>query len=154
MKIFYWVLLTFLLISCDPYIYNIEIDNNGSNKEFVLDCGRIDISAIIIGYKQTIICQKIKPNYPIFINPNELRVSYKGQELSTDVFFNGNVIKDTMDISEESTLRVVINHLKINNRDTIKLNIDNFINFAEKKPQINDINFIYVNRKAKNIRKK
>ena len=69
-------------------------------------------------------------------------------------FFNGNVIKDTMDISEESTLRVVINHLKINNRDTIKLNIDNFINFAEKKPQINDINFIYVNRKAKNIRKK
>ena len=119
-----------------------------------MDCGRIDISAIIIGYKQTIICQKIKPNYPIFINPNELRVSYKGQELSTDVFFNGNVIKDTMDISEESTLRVVINHLKINNRDTIKLNIDNFINFAEKKQQINDINFIYVNRKAKNIRKK
>lgn len=87
MKKNYWGLLTFLLISCDPYIYNIEIDNNGSNKEFVLDCGRIDISAIIIGYKQTIICQKIKPNYPIFINPHELKVSYKGQELSTDVFF-------------------------------------------------------------------
>lgn len=56
-----------------------------------------------------------------------------------------------MDISEESNLRIVINHLKINNRDTIKLNIDNFINFAEKKPQINDINLIYVNR---NTRKK
>ncbi|MDD7318743.1 MAG: hypothetical protein SOZ80_00780 [Prevotella sp.] len=153
MKKIYWGLLTFLLISCDPYIYNIEIDNNGSKEEFVLDCGRIDISAIIIGYKQTTICQNIKPNYPIFIDPNGLKVSYKGRELSTNVFLNGNIIKDTMDIYEESTLRIVINHLKINNRDSIKLNIDNFINFAGKKPQINDINLIYINRRAKDTRK-
>ncbi|WP_077112723.1 hypothetical protein [Porphyromonas gingivalis] len=146
-KFFLPSLFTILLISCDPHVYNIEIDNSGLKKEIVFDCGKVDISANIIGYSQVCIFQKIKPIYPISINPNELKAPYKNQILTTTISLNGNIIKNAMSFSEESTINIVINHLKINNGDTIKLNIDKFIACKGEILQISDINLIATNKK-------
>ncbi len=146
-KIFLPSLFTILLISCDPHVYNIEIDNSGLKKEIVFDCGKVDISANIIGYSQVCIFQKFKPIYPISINPNELKASYKNQILTTTISLNGNIIKNAISFSEESTINIVINHSKINNGDTIKLNIDKFIACKGEILQISDINLIATNKK-------
>ena len=53
-----------------------------------------------------------------------------------------------MSFSEESTINIVINHLKINNGDTIKLNIDKFIACKGEILQISDINLIATNKNS------
>lgn len=145
--IFLLSLFTILFVSCDPYVYNVEIDDNGFKKEIVFDCGKVDISAHVLGFSQITIFQKFKPSCPISINPNELTVSYKNQILSTTVSLNGDIMKNTMDVLEESSISIVINLPKINNGDTIKLNVDKFINCRENTLKISDINLIVVSRK-------
>lgn len=56
-------------------------------------------------------------------------------------------MKNTMDVLEESAISIVINLPKINNGDTIKLNVDKFINYRENTLKISDINLIVVSRK-------
>ncbi|WP_218918399.1 hypothetical protein [Porphyromonas gingivalis] len=76
-----------------------------------------------------------------------MKASYKNQILTTTISLNGNIIKNAMSFSEESTINIVINHLKINNGDTIKLNIDKFIARKGEILQISDINLIATNKK-------
>lgn len=63
--IFSLSLFTILFVSCDPYVYNVEIDDNGFKKEIVFDCGKVDISAHVLGLSQITIFQKFKPSCPI-----------------------------------------------------------------------------------------
>jgi hypothetical protein len=149
MKIKFFILFLsfFSLSSCDPYIYNIVIDDNGFEKEINFKCGKIGISCAIIGDRQIYIHQKFKLNYPVFINTEEFKISYKGEPVQANISSDGNIIKDTKEINNETQISIMINHVVVQNGDTLKINIDNFIVCREKPVEIGDINLIFVRRK-------
>ncbi len=140
------LLFSFLLSSCDPHWFNIEIDGNGFQKSFAFECGEIDVSGSTIG-EQIPILLNFKLNNPIVLNPEKFEIKYKGEEIPySRIYLNEVLLKETKSINNNSKVRIVID-LKVQSGDTIKINVNDFILCKEQPLGIGDINLILVRRK-------
>ena len=148
MKIRIFILLYFFLsfLSCDPYWYNIKIDDNGFETNLNFECGSINVSSKVIADRQFFLILRLKPNYPILINPEKFEVSYEGKAIDSKIFLNDTSLKEIKSIDKDSKVSITINQ-KVQRGDTLKINIDNFILCEEKPLNIGYINLIFVPRK-------
>jgi hypothetical protein len=141
MKIGVYFFLLISLFSCDPHWFNIVVDDNGFERNFNFECGKIDISGSVLADKQISIFNKIKLNTIILINPEKLKITYKNEPIKSDIYINGEVIKNPIEVDGEIQMRILINTI-VQNGDILKINIDNFIVCKEKPLEIGDINLI------------
>jgi hypothetical protein len=145
MRIIVFILLLLSLLSCDPYILQVSMDE-GFRKEVNFDCGKVDISCSVIADRQISIHQKINLKYSIVLNPEKLRIMYKGDSIKAKIYLNEVPFQEIKQINNDNSIVIVINQ-KVQSGDTIKINIDNFM-VCEKKPlEIGDINLVLVRRK-------
>jgi len=144
-NIFSLLLFSLLLSSCDPYIYNIVIDNNGFKKEINFECGKVDIWCSVMADRQISIFQKYKLDAPVIINPEKLEITYKGENIKPKVYLNG-IITEPIEINSEIQIRIIID-LIVKDGDILQANIDNFITCKEKPLGIGNINLILVSRR-------
>lgn len=142
-NIFILLFLSFLLLSCDPYILRVAIDSDGFEKTVNFECGKIDISCNVLADRQIHTYLNFKLDSPILINPQKLEVFHKGKLLATSIYLEngGGLIKDTKNIDNDGEISIVINRV-IQSGDTIRVNIDNFIVCKEEALKIGDINLV------------
>jgi hypothetical protein len=138
--------LSFLLFSCDLYIFDVIMDGD-FKKNINLECGKFDISCNIIANRQIKIEQKMELNFPVLINPERLKLTYKGHtNNNAKIYLNGALIEKAEEINGYNRMAIVIDGI-FQRGDTLKVNIDNFIVCREKPIEIGDINFVFVSRR-------
>lgn len=146
-KIFVLFLFSLSLLSCDPYILKVAIDENGFEKSFNFECGKVDIRGSVLADRQIHTYLNFKLNSSIVINPEKLKITHKGELLTVSVYLEnrGGLINEARNIDNESKISIVINCV-VQSGDTITVNIDNFILCEDKPLEIGNISLVFVQR--------
>jgi hypothetical protein len=73
-----------------------------------LECGKFDISCSIIANRQIKIEQKMELNFPVLINPEKLRLTYKCYtNNNAKIYLNGSLIEKTKEINGYNRMAIV-----------------------------------------------
>jgi hypothetical protein len=145
-NIFILLLFFLLLSSCDPYWFNIVVDDNGFKKNIDFECGKIDVSGNVLADRQMSAFLRFKLDSPIVINPEKLEMWYRGEKvIYYRIYLNGSHLEGIKTINTDSDIRIIINSI-VQSGDTIKINIDNFILCKEQPLGIKNINLIIVRK--------
>jgi hypothetical protein len=145
-NIFIILLFSLSLFSCDPYIFRIAIDDDGFETSLNFECGKIDVSGKIIADRQIFVILRLKLISPILIDPDKIEVMFDKRVVNSNFFLNDNPLKEIKSINNDDRICITINQ-KVQNGDTLKINIDHFIACKEKSLKIGDINLVIVPRK-------
>ena len=148
------LLFALLLSSCDKYILNIEIDNNGFEKSFDFECGRMNVRGKVYADVQLVIAFQLMLNDSILVVPEELKITHNNIPLESGMNyaerFRDYPIREPRTISNDGTLTISVNsnqHARFRAGDTVTINIDNFIICKDNPLGIGEVNLIFVERK-------
>lgn len=133
------IVLALCFVSCDPPIFQIPIDGV---KMIGVDGGTIDVECKTIGGVSFNIKQVYRVTNPLDINPKNLSIKYKNNDIKYTVYLNGALIDERKKIMNNDTV-VVSFTKKVRKNDTIIINFDNFLYCNEKPITIGDIPFIF-----------
>ena len=135
------IVLALCFVSCDPPIFQIPID--GVYKKMIgVDGGTIDVECKTIGGVSFNIKQVYRVTNPLDINPKNLSIKYKNNDIKYTVYLNGALIDERKKIMNDDTV-VVSFTKKVRKNDTIIINFDNFLYCKEKPIKIGDIPFVF-----------
>ena len=135
------IVLALCFVSCDPPIFQIPIDGV-YKKKIGVDCGTIDVECKTIGGVSFNIKQVYRVTNPLDINPKNLSIKYKNNDIKYTVYLNGALIDERKKIMNDDTV-VVSFTKKVRKNDTIIINFDNFLYCKEKPITIGDIPFVF-----------
>lgn len=135
------IVLALCFVSCDPPIFQIPIDGV-YKKKIGVDCGTIDVECKTIGGVSFNIKQVYRVTNPLDINPKNLSIKYKNNDIKYTIYLNGALIDERKKIMNDDTV-VVSFTKKVRKNDTIIINFDNFLYCNEKPITIGDIPFIF-----------
>ena len=146
-NIFFLLLFSLSLSSCDPLIFKVVIDDNGFEKSFNFECGKVNVLCGVLGH-QVHIFLDFELDFPILINPENFKIIHKNSNVKSDIHFKGTILKEETIINAGSQkMGIVIGNYRAQVGDTLIINVDNFIICKEKPLKIGDISLIFVHRK-------
>ena len=148
------LLFALLLSSCDKYILNIEIDNNGFEKSFDFECGRMDVRGKVYADIQLVIAFQLTLDSSILIVPEKLEIIHNNVPFEAGIFYEERwrnyPITEQRIIDNNGVLTISVNsnqHTRFRAGDTVTINIDNFIICKDNPLGIGKVNLIFVERK-------
>jgi len=96
----FFILLFLSLLSCDPYWYNIKIDDNGYETSFRFECGNIYFSSKVISDRQIFLIFRLKLDCPISINPEKFEIILINKAVDSDISLNDNSLKEIKELTK------------------------------------------------------
>jgi len=144
-KIFVLLLFSLSLLSCDPYILRVAIDDNGFEKSFNFECGEVNLRCSVLADRQVSTLLKFKLNSSVEINPAHLEITHRGEILNSNISLNGTLLEETKNINNDDKVRIIINRV-VQSGDTLTVNIDNFIVCNGNPLEIGNISLVFTPR--------